>query len=156
MWLFAMGLSWDSFFMGLLLACFGLCASSTRRSAMRYGICDGLALGAASLIAGRLPSLEWICELGWLFAWVLVGLLVLHRRWRPTSGESPWLYALPVLLSLDNLLAGPAVAGIGVHPLGFVASVAVLSALLFAVGTAWGRALRSRLSNLIRDVRSTA
>jgi hypothetical protein len=155
MWLYALGLSWDSLFMGLLLAGFGLCASSTGRWAMRYGICDGLALGAASLMVAQSPSLERICEVGWLFAWVLAGLLVLHRRWRPTSGESRWLYALPVLLSLDNLLAGPAMADVAVHPLGCVVSVAVLSALLFALGTVLGRALRSRLPNL-RDARSTA
>lgn len=145
--LLALALSWDSFFAGLLDGYFDLSQASRRYFPILFGLCDGMAVGIGFLDAGDpLVRLGQFSGIWWLLSWLLLAFLVLQRLINRRSREIKWLiYVVPVLLSLDNLIAAPAFTQMGISPIFCVSSAAAVSALLFAVGAICGRGARSRL-----------
>jgi putative Mn2+ efflux pump MntP len=145
--LLALALSWDSFFVGFLGGCLDLNRPSRRYLPMLFGLCDGAAVGIGLLAAGApLVRLGQISEGTWILPWLLLVLLVLQRFASRRSREITWpIYLVPVLLSLDNFMAGPAFARLEISPILCVASATGVSALLFVAGAMCGRETRSHI-----------
>jgi hypothetical protein len=125
------GLSVDSFLAGLAIAPAARLRGLWLRLAALFGLFDGLATFAAGV--GVAPGVAW--------SFIAAGLAVLAlgfvvRGWSPC-------YALPLLLSIDNLLT----------PLSpFEAIQAALASFMMA---ALGFILSDRLLGLIADVHRT-
>jgi putative Mn2+ efflux pump MntP len=146
MMLLSLALSWDSFLVGLLDGCLDLRGTSRRYLSIMFGLCDGAAVGIG-LFAAAEPFVRvgQFAEGWWLPAWLLLLFVTLQRLTQRPSRELGWLiYLVPVLLSLDNLVAGPAFTQLGISPVLCVTSAAAVSAALFVAGAACGRVLRTQ------------
>lgn len=119
---FSLGL--DSFLAGLAIG--PLLPSRTGRlwCAAAFGVCDGLASWLGALIPHRLP------EPPDLALWLVCVMLLLAGARRGRM----WLFAVPVVLSLDNLAAGV--------PADLAPALALSSAVMAAAGIALGRLAR--------------
>ena len=109
----------DSLFAGLAM---GLWVGSRARAAyaLLFGVCDGAATVLGSIIPHQAPELPAI-----LVYLVAAGVLALGSR-----RNRLWLWALPVLFSLDNLAAG--------YPVAEAPALAIGSAAMAGLGLAFG------------------
>ena len=117
-------------------------AGRTRRYALAFGTCDGLASYVGVLLGGSLvgalePEIRLVCAA--LLAAYGVWLLLDPFEWTPSTAI--WV---PAVLSLDNLGAGVVLAGAG--PAWAVAAfLGATSCALAAVGFATAQFVRTRL-----------
>lgn len=147
MMLLSVALSWDSFVVGLFDGGFALSRSSRRSLPILFGVCDGLAV-VIGLFAQRSPiaGLAQISAGWWFVPWLLLVFVVVRRLMRARSAELKWMIAfVPILLSLDNLLAAPAFAHVGVPPVLCVLAAALTSTGLCLAGRFLGEGARSRV-----------
>lgn len=145
MMLLSLALSWDSFVVGVFDGGFALSRPSRRSLPILFGLCDGAAV-AIGLFAQRSPILRLAqISAGWWFLpWLL--LVLVRRLMRARSTELNWMVAfVPILLSLDNLLAAPAFAHAGVPPVLCVLAAAITSSGLCIAGRLFGEGVRSRV-----------
>lgn len=145
--LLSLALSWDSFIVGFADGCLDLSRSSRRSVAMLFALCDGAAV-AIGLFAPTKPSLRigQLAEGWWLLPWLLLVFISLQRfAQRPSRERGRLLYLVPVLLSLDNLVAGPAFGQLGISPVVCVASAAIVSSTLFVGGATCGLIVRTHI-----------
>jgi manganese efflux pump family protein len=116
---FALFLSLDTFLVSLALGTLNIGRSNERRLAALFSLCDGF----ASLI-GHVAGGVFLSEMGLfgkLGSWVLCGYagLVFFLGWRVRGTTRlqrgvGLFYALPFMLSLDNLVAGVSLRGLDV------------------------------------------
>lgn len=158
--LLSLALSWDSFLVGLVDGCTDLSRTSRRSVALLFALCDGaaVAIGLFAITSPAAPGpflrFGHVVEGWWLLPWLLLVLVAVQRLIERPSLKLGWLiYLVPVLLSLDNLVAGPAFARLGISPILCVVSAAVVSAALFIAGAACGTMMRThaRLSRHIPE-----
>jgi len=139
----ALLLSLDTFLVSMALGTLRLGRSRERRLAALFSLCDGLASVVGYLIAGVLLSeADWFGKLGvWslcFYAGLIVFLGCSARGAMRFQNGAKFLYILPVILSLDNLVAGISLGGPGVSlGLSFF-GVAAASGLMSFVGLRGG------------------
>ncbi len=139
--LLGLALGLDSFRVSLGL---GLLRLSFRRRlaiAAAFGLCDGLApLGGFAV--GRLfldrisPWAEWLgpvvlCLYG-------IYMVVVARMPDGDERQARWLFGLPIVLSLDNLVAGIGLGALGFPVFGSAAVLGLASGVLAWVGLSLG------------------
>jgi putative Mn2+ efflux pump MntP len=137
-------LSADSFFVGLLSGYLNFCPGSRTRLPILFGLCDGMAAAVGILFAGSPWLQSTRISKGLLVLSLLVLLSLLVQRWTDSPARRiDWsLYLIPIMLSFDNLAAGPALAKAGTNPVLCVALAGATSALLCEVGGGCGLAGR--------------
>jgi len=138
----------DSFIVAAALGMAGMPATWRWRLALAFGVCDGLAsmVGACLYLGTMLAWHEWLGPpaVGGYGAYVLL-LAWRSRRLAGSAGARGWpAFALPVCLSIDNLVAGAGTAG-GDAVLAAVVCGAVSGALAF-VGLRLGAGVARRAS----------
>jgi putative Mn2+ efflux pump MntP len=133
-----------------LIVCFAIGLSPEIRGRrwlpLTFALCDGLGwwLGT-SLGSLAWPAAEWVGPV----VVAAYGLYVLAwarttQRWAATGGS--WLvFAVPIGLSLDNLVAGAAMSGPVSFPV--IVAIGVISGVLALIGLTVGTALATRLDS---------
>src|SRR5215472_7236405 len=101
---FNIGLGIDSFIACLAIGALPVTCWQAMRLATAFGVCDATATLIGSLLPHAIPNLDdWLL---YLIGAALIGTAARYSR--------RYLYFVPVVLSLDNLLAGaPAAAAPG-------------------------------------------
>jgi putative Mn2+ efflux pump MntP len=133
------GLSLDSFRASLGLGATGIPRARRRQVSAAFGVCDGIAPLAGLAIGGHLLRhagawLELAAPLALVAygAWVLWLVRVDGGAGSPTPGRLT--VGLPLALSVDNLLAGAVVRGIGLPAVLSSGVLGAASALASAAG----------------------
>lgn len=143
----ALTLSWDSFVIGLLDG--SLCISGPRvlRVLALFSVCEGGAVGVGIWL-GHTPAVQFaqIADLLFWASLLLVFLVTFQKRKKDSLSISRSVYLLPVLLSADNFVLGPAFTAVRVRPAVCVLTVGATSAAIFGVGIICGRAGRGWLT----------
>lgn len=146
MMLLSLALSWDSFVVGLFDGGFALTRSSRRSLPILFGLCDGAAVAVGLFQRSPLLRLAQISAGWWFLPWLLLVFVLVRRLMHARSAELKWMVAfVPILLSLDNLLAAPAFAHAGVSPVLCVFAAAITSSGLCIAGRFFGEGARSRM-----------
>lgn len=147
----AFALSLDTFLASIALGTTGLGRAAKRNLVLLFAFCDG----AASLTGGVLAA-PWLKDVGVLFARVeasvlyLYAILIIALGWYARAAAKPprdanWLYALPLVLCLDNFGTGLSFNATNVPLLLLAAIVGVSSALMSLVGLQIGSMVRTHL-----------
>jgi len=142
---FALGL--DSLRASLGLGALQLDPARQITIALAFGICDGLALFIGNALGSSIAGLisPYTADLGPLVlgGYGLYLLYVARQSAKQLSAdEHPWMIlGLPVVLSLDNLVAGIGAGLIGFPILLSATIIGLMSALLSAIGLRFGGAL---------------
>ncbi len=142
----------DSLLVSIPLGALDLPAARRRRLALAFGLCDGLATGAgASLRPSAFGALG--ADSTWIGPALIAGygLYVLALGWRAgaavSRGRSGRLaYALPVLLSLDNLVGGASGFAGPIETAVAAVTMGALSGGMSLLGMAVGAAAIKRVS----------
>jgi putative Mn2+ efflux pump MntP len=140
----ALLLSLDSFVVCIALGTFVSGRATRRRLVLAFGGCDALAT-LAGAAHGPLATIGWMGNAGPALLGVY-GIAVLLAGWwgRAVAGDRRVLFALPVLLSLDNLVVGAgSTAGIATALWSAMAGLA--SGTMALAGLMLGEALTRRL-----------
>lgn len=143
-------LSLDTLLVSIALGTTGLGRATKRNLVLLFAFCDG----AASLAGGVLAA-PWLKDVGILFASVeasvlcLYAILIIALGWYTRAAAKPprdanWLYALPLVLCLDNFMSGLSFNA-SVPLLILAAIVGVSSALMSLVGLQIGSMVRTHL-----------
>jgi putative Mn2+ efflux pump MntP len=143
-------LSLDTLLVSIALGTTGLGRATKRNLVLLFAFCDG----AASLAGGVLAA-PWLKDVGILFARVeasvlcLYAILIIALGWYARAAAKPrrdanWLYALPLVLCLDNFMSGLSFNA-SVPLLILAAIVGVSSALMSLVGLQIGSMVRTHL-----------
>lgn len=144
--LLAIALGSDSFVVGLVDGCFGVCRASKRRMAILFVLYDGAAAAVGLLSGGRTSQFEQLYDAISLASWLILALLVVERlvggAARPRRSPD---HLLPLLFCIDNLAAGPVLANIGVAPAVCIGLIGAASGSLFFVGASCGQGVAARL-----------
>jgi putative Mn2+ efflux pump MntP len=101
-------LSVDSFVASLVVGAIGIDRNRQIRMAALFGVCDAAAsvIGFACEPATHVPSsIQLPLFRVVLAAYAVIGVLFCSRLKNAQRGTSWWIWALPVVMSLDNLLA---------------------------------------------------
>ena len=147
----AFALSLDTFLASIALGTTGLGRAAKRNLVLLFALCDG----AASLAGGVLAA-PWLKDVGVLFARVeasalyLYAILIIALGWYARAAAKPprdvnWLYALPLVLCLDNFGSGLSFNATSVPLLLLAPIVGVSSALMSLVGLQIGSMVRRHL-----------
>lgn len=145
----ALGL--DSFRVSLGLGTLPLRWARRLSIALAFGLCDALALLAGSALGGAFVNL--LSQPAEYLGPVVLGsyglYLIYLARYRADSAradDKSWmLFGLPVVLSLDNLIAGIGVGLLGFSVITSTAVIALMSALMSLAGLQLGGALARRV-----------
>lgn len=119
-------LSFDSFLAGIAIGSFRLSANLRAALVAAFAACDGLATIIGANVHLRVPDLPWFSV--YLMAALLLLIAAKHSR--------AVLFALPVLFSLDNFVAGAPVASavlMGAGSAGMAALGIIVSPLIFGL-----------------------
>src|SRR6202163_3057133 len=101
-------LSVDSFFASLVVGAIGIDRNRQIRLAMLFGVCDAAAsvIGFACESATHVPSpIQLPLFRVVLAAYAVMGVLFCSRLRNAQHGPSWWIWTLPMIMSLDNLLS---------------------------------------------------
>jgi hypothetical protein len=140
----------DSFLGAAALAMLGLTSQRKRITCLMFGMCDAIATyigqhinnSPIKITLSSNPSIASISIGAWVLTVALIALCVSRRK--PTS--MPAVSLIPILFSVDNLVAG----GSSSQPFSFVpvepVAVLLLSATLAAAGCAIASYTRNHLS----------
>ena len=141
----------DSFLVSVPLGAMDLSRSRRRRLALSFAVCDGLATG----VGGFLPLAgirTFHAEPSWIVPALVAGygLYVLLLGWRTSAavsrGRSGMLaFALPLLLSLDNIVSSSGAGGGVRESVGNAVAVGAVSGGMSLLGLMCGAATIGRM-----------